>query len=527
MYRSHTVPLERKLLTSALRRNISVFRHEYKSGLVSHATRHTGYPQLSNSGTAQLTSIDCDICIIGGGSAGLSTAAAAAQLGARAVLVEHGKMGGDCLNTGCVPSKSLIAAAHRAHAIRSGAAFGVNSPDPVIDFRLVHAHIQGVIAAIAPHDSVERFEALGVQVLRETAKFEGPDVVAAGRFQIRARRFVVATGSRAGIPPINGLNQVSPLTNETIFDLEERPDHLLIIGGGPIGLEMAQAFRRLGSAVTVIERLAILPHDEPEAAASARATLQAEGVDLLEGADISQVRQRDGLVELDFVASGQPQTIKGSHILVAAGRVPNVEELDLDKAGVKYGPRGIEVDGRLLTSNKKIFAVGDVAGGPQFTHIAAYHAGIVVRNALFGLPSKVDYRALPWVTYLDPEIAHVGLTESDARKKHGFVEALHVSFEENDRAQTERRTGGFIKLVLGRRGKILGVTIVGPNAGETIGIWCLAISRGLPLSAVAQTVLPYPTLSEISKRAAGAYLAPKLFSGRVRWLVRMIQKWLP
>lgn len=482
---------------------------------------------MSNPITVATVPIDCDICIIGGGSAGLSTAAAAAQLGAKTVLVEHGNMGGDCLNTGCVPSKSLIAAAHHAHAMRSGTAFGVNSPDPAIDFRLVHAHIRGVIAAIAPHDSVERFEALGVQVLRETAKFEGPDMVAAGEFRIRARRFVIATGSRAGIPLIKGLSEVSPLTNETIFDLEVRPEHLLVIGGGPIGLELAQAFRRLGARVTIVERTAILPRDEPEAASTARATLLADGVVLHEGAEISQVRQREGFVELDCIAGGTAQTIKCSHILVAAGRVPNVEGLDLDKAGIKYGPHGIDVDARLMTSNKRIFAAGDVAAGPQFTHIAAYHASIVVRNALFGLPSKANYRALPWVTYLDPEIAHVGLTERAARKEAQSIETLHVPYKENDRAQTERRTEGFIKLVLGRGGKILGVTIVGPNAGESIGIWCLTISRGLSLSAVAQTILPYPTLSEISKRAASSYFAPKLFSGRIRWLVRLIQRWLP
>jgi len=471
--------------------------------------------------------IECDICVIGGGSAGLSTAAAAAQLGATTVLVERGEMGGDCLNTGCVPSKSLIAAAHRAHSASDGARFGVRFAAPEIDFGRVKQHIDDVIAAIAPHDSVERFKGLGVRVLRETARFEGPDLLSAGRFRIRARRYVVATGSRAAIPPVAGLAAASPLTNESIFELQERPDHLIVVGGGPIGLELAQAHRRLGAEVTVLERTVILPRDEPEAAALVRATLQDEGIALHERSVISSVRRHPGSVEVAFAVDGLQRTVIGTHILVAAGRLPNVEDLGLDKAGVDFGPRGIIVDKRLRTSNRKIFAIGDVAGGPQFTHVAAYHAGIVIRNALFGIPAKVDYSALPWVTYLDPEIAHVGLTETEARKAHRSVETVLLSLEENDRAQAERATKGFLKLVLGRRGKVLGATMVGPNAGEAIGFWCLAISQSLPLSAVAKTILPYPTISEISKRAAGSYFTTRLFSGRVRLLVRTIQKWLP
>jgi pyruvate/2-oxoglutarate dehydrogenase complex dihydrolipoamide dehydrogenase (E3) component len=482
---------------------------------------------VTETSTAHTQTIECDICIVGGGSAGLSVAAAAAQLGARTVLIERGAMGGDCLNTGCVPSKSLIAAAHQAHAASAGAKFGVDFSPPKIDFGRVSRHIHGVIAAIAPHDSVERFEGLGVQVLRETARFEGPDTIAAGAFRIRARRFVVATGSRAALPPVEGLAAAEPLTNETVFELTELPAHLVIVGGGPIGLELAQAFRRLGSQVSVLERATILPRDEPEAAAIARAVLRDEGVALFENADIAAVRRLEGSVEVAFAADGQQRTVTGSHILVAAGRTPNVEDLGLEAAGVRYGPRGIEVDARLRSSNRRIFAIGDVAGGPQFTHIAGYHAGIVVRNALFWLPAKVDYRALPWVTYLDPEIAHVGLTEAEARRKVGTVETPTVGYDGNDRAQAERRTEGFIKLVLGRRGKVLGVTIVGPHAGEAIGLWCLVVARRLPLSAVAGMIAPYPTLSEISKRVAGNHYAPRLFSDRVRAVVRFVQRWTP
>lgn len=482
---------------------------------------------MTETNTAQTEAIECDICVVGGGSAGLSVAAAAAQLGARTVLIERGAMGGDCLNTGCVPSKSLIAAAHQAHAASAGAQFGVDFAPADVDFGRVNRHIHGVIAAIAPHDSVERFEGLGVRVLRETARFEGPNLLAAGPFRIRARRFVVATGSRAAIPPVEGLAAAEPLTNETVFDLKELPARLIVVGGGPIGLELAQAFRRLGSQVIVLERAAILPRDEPEAAALARSVLRAEGVEIFENAGISTVRRMQGEVEVAFTENGQQRSVTGSHILVAAGRIPNVEDLGLEAAGVRFGPRGIDVDVRLRSSNRRIFAIGDVTGGPQFTHIAAYHAGIVVRNALFWLPAKVDYGALPWVTYLDPEIAHVGLTEAEARKKGGAVETVTVGYDGNDRAQAERRTEGFIKLVLGRRGKVLGATIVGPHAGEAINLWGIVISRRLPLSAVAGMIAPYPTLSEISKRAAGNYYVPRLFCDRVRAVVRFVQRWTP
>ncbi|MEP6565404.1 MAG: FAD-dependent oxidoreductase [Mesorhizobium sp.] len=470
--------------------------------------------------------IACDICIIGAGSAGLSVAAAAAQLGARTVLVERGAMGGDCLNTGCIPSKSLIAAALHARMARGDTRFGLAVRVPRIDFSKVHGRIRRVIETIAPHDSVERFEGLGVQVIKESARFIGKDMLSAGNHRIKARRFVVATGSRPVLPPVPGLAEARPMTNESIFDLAKLPDHLMIIGGGPIGLEMAQAFRRLGSKVTVFDRSRILPKDEPEAAAIARECLTAEGVELLEESELIEVRKSSGY-EIDAKVNGVARTFRGSHILVAAGRAPVIAGLGLETAGIKMGERGIEVDKHLTTSNSKVFAIGDVAGGPQFTHIAAYQAGIVVRNALFWLPAKVDYRALPWVTYLDPEIAHVGLTEEEARKTTHSVETLSLPYSQNDRAQTEGRVEGMIKLILGGRGKVLGVTIVGPHAGEAISVWGLVISKRLPLSAVAGMIMPYPTLSEISKRAAGAYYSTRLFSDRVRAVVRFIQRWLP
>lgn len=470
--------------------------------------------------------LSADLCVIGAGSGGLSVAAGAVQMGASVILIEKGEMGGDCLNTGCVPSKALIAAAHAANAVRHGKPFGIHGSAPEVRFSEVHAHVHGVIAAIAPHDSVERFEGLGVQVIKAAARFVDPQTVEAGGEKIRARRFVIATGSRAAVPPIPGLSDVGFLTNESIFELTERPEHLVVIGGGPIGIEMAQSFCRLGSRVTVIERFGILAKDEPEAVDVVRASLLSDGVDLIEGVGVAGVHREgaDIIVTLDGTP---PRTIAASHVLVAAGRRPNVEELGLDSAGITFSAKGITIDARLLTSNRKVFAIGDVAGGPQFTHIAGYHAGIVIRNALFGLPAKLDYAALPWVTYSDPELAHAGLTEAEARKGGYQVQILTWSFELNDRAQAERATQGLAKIVLGPKGSILGATIVGPHAGELIGTWGLAISAKLRIGAVASAILPYPTLAEISKRVAGSCYTPKLYGSLTRRVVGLVQRFLP
>ena len=468
-----------------------------------------------------------DICIIGAGSGGLSVAAGAVQMGASVVLIEKHLMGGDCLNTGCVPSKALLAAAHAAKEVRGSARFGVNGHEPMIDFAKVHAHVHGVITAIAPHDSVERFEGLGVTVIRGAARFTGPEEVEVAGQRIRARRFVVATGSAAAVPPVPGLGEVSYLTNETIFGLTERPDHLLVLGGGPIGVEMVQAFRRLGAAVTLVERAAILPKDEPEAVAVLRAALLREGIALHEGAEVFAARRAANGVELELRGADGPVVLHGTHLLVAAGRRPNIEGIGLEAAGIEATPRGITVDARLRTSNRRVFAIGDVAGGPQFTHIAGYHAGIVIRNALFGLPAKVDYAALPWVTYADPELAHVGLTEAAAREAGHDVRTLTQPLSGNDRAQAEGATEGLAKVVLGRRGRILGATIVAPRAGEMIGMWGLAIQQRLKIGAIAASLAPYPTMSEISKRAAGSFYTPTLFGPRTRRLVGLVQRLLP
>ena len=469
--------------------------------------------------------LTCDIAVIGGGSGGLSVAAGAAQMGAKVVLIEKGKMGGDCLNTGCVPSKSLIAAAHAAHQVRTSGRFGVNGHEPAVDFLKVRDHVRSVIAAIEPHDSVERFEGLGVEVIQAAAHFTGPRELEAGGRRIRAKRFVVATGSSPFVPPIPGLDQVAYLTNETVFDLAERPEHLIVVGGGPIGVEMAQAHRRLGARVSLIEARNILPKDDPDAVEVVRQRLASDGIAVWELASITGVeRSGNGIAVAVTLADGTPVTATGSHLLVTTGRRANVAGLGLEAAGVAYSPRGIEVDARLRSSNKRIFAIGDVAGGLQFTHMAGYHAGIVIRNALFRLPAKARPAVVPWVTYSDPELAQAGLQEHEAGERHGPVKALTWSFAENDRAQAEGETEGFIKVVLGKGGKILGATIVGARAGELILPWVLAIEQGLKIGAMASLIAPYPTLSEVSKRVAGAYYTPSLFSQRTRRIVGWLQR---
>ena len=466
--------------------------------------------------------ITTDLCIIGAGSGGLSLAAGAAQMGARVVLIEGGQMGGDCLNTGCVPSKALLATAKAAQALRDGAGFGVAAVEPQVDFAAGRDHVQRVIARIAPVDSQARFEGLGVRVIREWGRFISPGELQAGGDVIVARRFVIATGSQPLVPGIPGLDQVPYLTNETIFALRERPGHLVIIGGGPIGMEMAQAHRRLGSTVTVIEAARALGRDDPEAAAVVVDRLRAEGVTVLEGQAVASVAPGP------VVTLADGRQVAGSHLLLAIGRKVVLERLDLAAAGVAATPKGVTVDAGLRSSNRRIYAVGDAAGGLQFTHVAGYQAGIVLRQVVLGLPAKARHDHIPWVTFTDPELAQVGATEAEARVRHGAaVSVVRADFEHNDRAITEGRDAGFVKVMV-LRGRPIGVTAVGQGAGELIGLWALALSQQLRLSAVAGMVAPYPTYGEASKRAAGAYFSPRLFdSPMVKRLVRLVQRWLP
>lgn len=469
--------------------------------------------------------IECDLLVIGAGSGGLSVAAGASQMGADVVLLEGHKMGGDCLNYGCVPSKALLASAKAAYGAAHSAAFGVADQVPQADYAAAKDHVQDVIDTIAPVDSQERFEGFGVRVIRALGRFISPREVEAGDHVITARRVVIATGSSPLVPPIPGLDQVPYDTNETLFDLRERPDHLLIIGGGPIGLEMAQAHVRLGSKVTVIEGDTALAKDDPEAATLVLDHLRAEGVEIAEQALASEIRGAAGAIEVE---AKDGRIFKGTHLLVAVGRKTNTERLNLDVAGIETTRSGIKVDDSLRTTNRRVYAIGDVAGGLQFTHVAGYHAGVIIRSVLFGLPSKAKTAHIPWATYTDPELAQVGLTEAEARKKHGSkLEIARFDFSHNDRALAERKAKGFIKAMV-VKGRPVGVTIVGHQAGELINLWSLVLANNMKMSQVAAMVSPYPTIGEVNKRVAGAYFSPRLFDNpKVERVVRFVQRWIP
>ncbi len=469
--------------------------------------------------------IKTDICIIGGGSGGLSIAAGAVQMGAKVVLLEGHKMGGDCLNYGCVPSKALIASAKQAHAMSHGEKLGVGEVAPKVDYAAAKDHVHDVIATIAPVDSVERFEGLGVQVIEEFGTFISKTEVKAGDNIIEARRFVVATGSGPFVPPIPGIEDVTYYTNENIFDLREKPQHLIVIGGGPIGMEMAQAHRRLGCEVTVIEGMKAFGKDDPEMAEIVLENLRAEGINIVEEAQAEKISGKDGAVTVQTPKGD----FTGSHLLMAVGRKVNTDKLDLDAGGIAHTRAGLKVGADLRSvTNKKVYAAGDVAGGLQFTHVAGYHAGVLIRSMLFGLPSKQRTDHIPWATYTDPELAQVGLTEAQAKQKFGpRLEVVRFEFHHNDRLIAERKTKGLIKVMV-VKGKPVGASIAGHMAGELIGMWAMAIANKMKMSAIANTVLPYPTVSEVNKRAAGAYFSPRLFENpTVKRVVGFVQRWLP
>lgn len=488
-----------------------------------------------------------DLVVLGGGTAGLVAAVVAGELGARVALVERAATGGDCLWTGCVPSKALIAAAGLAQRLRRADQVGLEPVEPRIDFARVMDHVRGAREQIAPHDSPERLRSSGVEVIEAEGAFIAPGVVSAGRRHLAARSFLIATGSRPLLPDIPGLAASSPLTTDTVWDIEDRPDRLLVIGGAATGCELAQAFVRLGSAVTVVEgERTLLPQEEPEAQALVARRLSEEGVDVRLGTRATLVVAGEVHLEADgggngHGASGAPARLAASRvpfdrILVAAGRRPDTECLGLEAVGVEVDPNGaIRVDRRLRTGARGVYAAGDVTGELPFTHVAAYHARIAVANALFGLAQRVDYRAVPWVTFTDPEVARVGLSEADARQRWGrFTQVARYPYAELDRAIVAGETEGFAKLVSDPRGRLVGATVAATSAGEAVGELATRIASRGTIVGLSQAVHAYPTFAEGAVRAAEEralrrWTAPpaRALTRSVLGVLRILDRWRP
>ena len=462
--------------------------------------------------TARKNVLDVDVCAIGAGSGGLAITLFATQQNLSCVLVERAEMGGDCLNGGCVPSKALLAAGHRAAAARRAREFGVETSIRRISARGVYRHVRETVAAIAVNDSQERFERLGATVIREEARFVARDELVAGPHRVRARRFFVATGARPVIPPIPGLLEVPYLTNETIFSLKSIPRHLVIIGAGPLGVEMAQAHRRLGAKVTLLERLSVLHGEDPELVEHLRARLLAEGVEIIEESRVEQVSLARGAIEVLVATGAASRIVRGSHLLVAAGRKAEVGALSLGSAGVESGESGIVVDRHLRTTNPAIFAIGDAIGDTQLSHLAVHHATVAFANAMYDANLEVARDRVPRVLYTEPELAQVGLTESEARRTHRDIRVLRWSYDHNDRAAAERTPWGMVKVVLQGDGRILGAGIIGPHAGEVVQKWTLALSAGLDIQAIAAVIAPYPTIGYSDRKLAESFAGPALFA---------------
>lgn len=469
-----------------------------------------------------------NVVVLGAGTAGLVTSAGTAGLGGRAALIEANKMGGDCLNFGCVPSKALISSAKLIQRIRRAREMGLRAMEPDFRFEDVFASMRERRAKIEPHDSKERFEGLGVDVFLGRAEFVSPhEIEIDGGTRLLARNFVVATGTKALVLPIPGLDRVPYFTNETIFDeMAEAPESLLILGGGPIGCELAQIMTRLGVKVTLVELLPrLLPRDEPDASALIEERFRAEGVEVLTGTKAVRFDHREGTTTVTLEAGGAEWNVPTKAVLVATGRKPNVERLGLEAAGIDYDKKGIHVDATLTTSQTHIFACGDVAGPYQFTHAADYQARIVIRNILIPwFKAKADYTWMPWVTYTDPEVAQFGLTEDQAKGKNVPYDVFRYDWDELDRAVTESETTGFIKVITSRgKDRILGATVVGLHAGDVMHEVLVAAKHGIGLGKLSGTIHAYPTLSSSVQRVADQFQKTKLTPTAARlfrWLYR-------
>jgi len=474
--------------------------------------------------------VNYDLIVLGGGSAGLTASVMSAGLGARTLLIERHKLGGDCLNTGCIPSKALIRSANVAALVARASEFGIHAPGPAVDFPRVMERVAGVIRRIEPHDGPERLARLGVEVRFGEARFVSPREIMVNGGTLRSRKFVIATGSRPAVPPVEGLR--SYLTNENLFDLRTRPEHLLVLGAGPIGVEMAQAFRRLGSRVTLFDLAPrILPREDPEVSSLVASVFEQEGIRIAVNAKIlrDEVRESSsGKTEhtLTFEQNGRKESVSGDALLIAVGRRPNVEELGLDKAGVAVEGKGIRVNARCRTTASNIYACGDVTGEYLFTHTAEYQAKIAVTNSILHVPLKLDYRAVPWVIFTEPEAARVGLTEEEARQQHGAVKVHRITFEHEDRAiidgeMTDSEAVGLVKVIATPQGKVLGAHIVSSRAGEMILEYTLALQHGLRLPQISSTIHPYPTFALAGRHAADLYWREKASKTLVRWLQRI------
>ena len=469
-----------------------------------------------------------DLGIIGGGAAGLTAAAGAAQFGAKTILIEKAtKLGGDCLHYGCVPSKTLIRTAGVYSLMKRSSQFGLPKVSlPEVDLEAVMNRVKTVIDKIQQHDSPERFCNLGAQIVFGKVSFLDEHSVNLDGRTLSARSWIIATGSSPALPPVEGLANTPYLTNETIFNQKKLPARLIVLGGGPIGLELAQAMGRLGSRVTIVEFMdQILGPEDQDIAAILQEQLKEDGI-MIYTATKAVKAQYDGslfhLTVADANGKGQNSILTAEALLVAAGRKPNIDGLALDAAGVIFTPRGIPTDARMKTNIKHIYACGDVNGLLPFTHVAGYEAGIALTNAILRLPRKADYAKIGWCTYTDPEIASIGYNEKRARKEGIEYRVWEEQLAENDRAQAEGATKGKIKLLVSPGGKLLGCQIIGAHAGELIHEWIIAIQGGVKLSTIAGAVHIYPTISEISKRVAGKIFAEKLFSPRTKSILKFL-----
>jgi pyruvate/2-oxoglutarate dehydrogenase complex dihydrolipoamide dehydrogenase (E3) component len=477
------------------------------------------------SGRPMAEPLTPDICVIGADAGGLAVAAAAASFGVPTALIDQAGTAGERIgNSARASAWALMAAAERAHEVRNGPLFGVKSGRTSVDFPVINEHMREVGAALAPNAARERFVGLGVRVFKGAARFTDPNTVAVDDVSIKANRFVIATGSLPVLPGISGLLDTTHFTPDTLSEMGERPRHLIVVGAGMAGLELAQAFRRLGSKVTVLSAATPLANEDRECAAILLDALDREGIRLRSGVEIAKVNRTFGRVHVVLATPAGSETIQGSHLLVAVGRRPNMEELDLEAAGIRYSDQGIIVDRNLQTSNKRIYAIGGVTEAPKLDNVSAYHATLVIQHALYRQPVRANHDTVARVAFTDPEFAHVGLREEEARARKGVIRVLRWPFRQNERALAERMTDGHVKVITDRNGIVLGATIVGPQAGESIAIWALAMAEKLNIRALAGLAAPHPSYAEMAKYAALAYFSRSLTSAWVRRIIGRLRR---